>query len=120
MELGRLDHVNVRTANLENMVSWYGRMLGMKSGDRPNFPFPGAWMYVGDQAVVHLIGVAGDDAEERDRDRHQRGCADHLSCGGGEHRISHWESLARRRRAALAWRGARPAAPLGNSPCGEC
>jgi catechol 2,3-dioxygenase-like lactoylglutathione lyase family enzyme len=60
MELGRLDHVNVRTANLENMVSWYGRMLGMKSGDRPNFPFPGAWMYVGDQAVVHLIGVAGE------------------------------------------------------------
>ena len=60
MELGRLDHVNVRTANLENMVSWYERMLGMKSGDRPNFPFPGAWMYIGDQAVVHLVGVAGE------------------------------------------------------------
>ena len=42
------------------MVAWYEQVLGMKSGKRPNFPFPGAWMYVGDQAAVHLIGVDGD------------------------------------------------------------
>ena len=60
MELGRLDHVNVRTGNLDAMVGWYEQVLGMKSGKRPNFPFPGAWMYVGDQAAVHLIGVDGD------------------------------------------------------------
>lgn len=60
MELGRLDHVNVRTANLDAMVAWYESILGMRRGDRPNFPFPGAWMYVGDQAAVHLIGVEGE------------------------------------------------------------
>ncbi|MBU2532972.1 MAG: VOC family protein [Alphaproteobacteria bacterium] len=57
MQIGKLDHVNVRTANLEKMVAWYGEMLGMKPGKRPNFPFPGAWLYTGDDAAVHLIGV---------------------------------------------------------------
>lgn len=57
MELGRLDHVNIRTANLEEMVRWYGEVLGMPSGKRPPFTFPGAWLYAGDHAVVHLVGV---------------------------------------------------------------
>ncbi|PHQ72190.1 MAG: glyoxalase [Sneathiella sp.] len=65
MQLGRLDHVNIRTANLENMVAWYEDILGMTSGKRPPFPFPGAWLYAGEQAAVHLIGVeepaAGED-----------------------------------------------------------
>jgi catechol 2,3-dioxygenase-like lactoylglutathione lyase family enzyme len=60
MELGRLDHVNVRTSNLDAMIGWYEQILGMTRGERPNFPFPGAWMYVGDQAAVHLIGVDGE------------------------------------------------------------
>lgn len=60
MQLNKLDHVNVRTENLDAMVAWYTDVLGMRSGDRPNFPFPGAWMYVGDQATVHLIGVEED------------------------------------------------------------
>ena len=57
MQLGRLDHVNVRTANVEGMAEWYARVLGMPSGKRPPFPFPGAWLYVGDHAAVHLVGV---------------------------------------------------------------
>jgi catechol 2,3-dioxygenase-like lactoylglutathione lyase family enzyme len=60
MQIGKLDHVNVRTANLAAMVAWYENILGMRSGERPNFPFPGAWMYTGDQAAVHLIGVEGE------------------------------------------------------------
>ena len=60
MQLGKLDHVNVRTRNLEAMVAWYTEMLGMRSGDRPNFAFPGAWMYTGDNAAVHLIGTTED------------------------------------------------------------
>jgi len=57
MQIGKLDHVNVRTANLDKMVSWYGDMLGMQPGKRPNFPFPGAWLYTGEDAAVHLIGI---------------------------------------------------------------
>lgn len=58
MQLERLDHVNLRTANLEAMVDWYRDVLGMRAGTRPPFPFPGAWLYVGDAPAVHLIGVA--------------------------------------------------------------
>ena len=62
MQIGKLDHVNVRTTQLGVMVEWYTRVLGMRSGDRPNFSFPGAWMYAGDHAVVHLVGIDGDPA----------------------------------------------------------
>lgn len=51
------DHVNIRTAQLDVMVEWYGRVLGMPPGPRPPFDFPGAWLYLGDQALVHLVGV---------------------------------------------------------------
>jgi catechol 2,3-dioxygenase-like lactoylglutathione lyase family enzyme len=57
MHLGKLDHVNVKTANLDAMVAWYTEVLGMKSGERPQFAFPGAWLYAGDDAMVHLVGV---------------------------------------------------------------
>ena len=57
MQLGRFDHVNVRTADVGRMTGWYERVLGMKSGKRPPFPFPGAWLYVGDHPSVHLVGV---------------------------------------------------------------
>ena len=57
MKLGTLDHVNVRTRNLEKMVDWYERVLDMRSGKRPSFSFPGAWLYVNDKPYVHLVGV---------------------------------------------------------------
>lgn len=55
MELKAFDHVNVRTANLAGMVAWYEEVLGLKSGPRPDFSFDGAWLYLGDQAIVHLV-----------------------------------------------------------------
>ena len=36
LKLKALDHVNVRTANLERMVEWYGRVLDMPTGPRPD------------------------------------------------------------------------------------
>lgn len=66
MQIGKLDHVNVRTANLDAMVAWYGDVLGMKPGKRPNFPFPGAWLYTGEDAAVHLIGIDAAAPEQPD------------------------------------------------------
>lgn len=62
MTIEKLDHVNVRTTQLEVMVGWYTRVLGMHSGGRPNFTFPGAWMYAGASPVVHLVGINGAPA----------------------------------------------------------
>ncbi len=62
MQLGTLDHVNVRTAKVATMRAWYVRVLGMVDGDRPPFPFPGAWLYAGTNPVVHLVGVGDEPA----------------------------------------------------------
>ena len=63
----RLDHVNVRTANVDGMCDWYQRMLGLKTGPRPGFSFPGAWLYAGDDAIIHLVGKdAHPDAPDED------------------------------------------------------
>ena len=59
MQIGKLDHVNVRTNQLDSMIGWYTEVLGMRTGDRPDFPFPGAWLYAGDAAAIHLVGVEG-------------------------------------------------------------
>ena len=65
MPLTTLDHVNVRTARLEEMVRFYEQALGMHAGERPPFPFGGAWLYVGTQPVVHLVAL---DAPEQPGD----------------------------------------------------
>ena len=70
MKLTGFDHVNIRTANLAAMVKWYDRVLGMTSGKRPDFSFPGAWLYLGDQALIHLVGVAGEPASVEPKIEH--------------------------------------------------
>jgi catechol 2,3-dioxygenase-like lactoylglutathione lyase family enzyme len=57
VEITQLHHVNIHTADVARLVDWYTRVLGMPAGARPAFPFPGAWLYMGDQAVIHLVGV---------------------------------------------------------------
>ena len=57
MNLNSLDHVNIRTANLDHMVAFYTRCLGLRPGPRPPFKFGGAWLYCQDQAVIHLVEV---------------------------------------------------------------
>jgi catechol 2,3-dioxygenase-like lactoylglutathione lyase family enzyme len=54
----RLDHVNVRTANLEGLAQFYTEVLGMRQGERPPLGFPGTWLYAGERAVIHLVGVS--------------------------------------------------------------
>lgn len=58
MPLKFLDHVNVRTSRLEEMRTFYRDVMGMREGERPPFSFGGAWMYVADRPVVHLVQVA--------------------------------------------------------------
>ena len=60
MPLTAIDHVNVLTSNLATMQTWYAEVLDLHAGPRPPFDIPGAWLYLGDTPVVHL--VAGDDA----------------------------------------------------------
>ena len=62
MQINKLDHINIRTTQLDAMIAWYETVLGLRRGARPDFGFDGAWMYAGDSAVAHLIGIDGPPA----------------------------------------------------------
>jgi hypothetical protein len=49
------------------MIDWYKRVLGMETGPRPSFSFPGAWLYISDKPVVHLVGVDRDLSPEMEQ-----------------------------------------------------
>lgn len=55
-----LDHVTLRTHDLEGTRAFLEALLPLRPGPRPDFPFPGYWLYAGDEPLVHLIpGGAG-------------------------------------------------------------
>ncbi len=72
MTLTMLQHVNIMTDKLDETVAFYEDILGFENGERPNFAFPGAWLYCGPEAVIHLIGV---DEQEKSGS----GCIDHVA-----------------------------------------
>jgi catechol 2,3-dioxygenase-like lactoylglutathione lyase family enzyme len=87
-----LNHFSVRTLDLEATRDFYERVLRLTVGPRPDFPFPGLWMYRGDHsdtanAVVHVIGIDRNDPEGLkkylgDRDvstLHGSGAVDHVA-----------------------------------------
>ncbi len=55
MALTQLNHVTVRTADLEATRNFYEHVLGLKTGPRPPFKFPGYWLYCEGNPVVHLV-----------------------------------------------------------------
>lgn len=59
MSLTRIDHYNIHTTRLAATVDFYTRVLGLRNGERPPFAFPGAWLYLDDTPVVHLVDVGG-------------------------------------------------------------
>ena len=72
VSVGVLDHFNIRTRNLADTVRFYEDILGLEKGARPNFAFPGAWMYAGETAVLHVIGG-------RKREELKPGVIDHMA-----------------------------------------
>lgn len=65
MGVGVLDHFNIRTRNLGETVRFYEDVLGLEKGPRPNFAFPGAWIYSEGRAVVHLVDISGTDEQQK-------------------------------------------------------
>lgn len=78
MPLKRIEHYNIHTTRLNETVAFYDKVLGMKSGDRPPFGFPGAWIYLGDTPVLHLVDVSGDHKTGREG-KHGTGALDHIA-----------------------------------------
>ena len=54
MPLSKIEHANLRCANVERVKDFYV-MLGLKVGPRPPFKSTGYWMYAGEEPIVHLV-----------------------------------------------------------------
>lgn len=63
MAINRLDHLSVRTEKVEATQKFYSDVLGLTVGPRPDFPFPGVWLYNDGIAVVHVVGIDRNDPE---------------------------------------------------------
>jgi catechol 2,3-dioxygenase-like lactoylglutathione lyase family enzyme len=55
MTIRGVDHINIGTDRLAETVAFFKGALGLEAGWRPPFAVPGAWLYAGDAAVVHLV-----------------------------------------------------------------
>ncbi len=58
MTVSALEHVTIRCAQLQRTRDFYVELIGLTEGARPDFPFRGYWLYVGDVPVVHLVEAA--------------------------------------------------------------
>lgn len=64
----RLNHYSIRTTDLDACEHFYTRVLDLQVGPRPDFPFPGLWLYAGDTSVwanaaVHILGIDRNDPQ---------------------------------------------------------
>ena len=55
MPIERMDHFTIVTKDAQMTAKFYGEMLGFESGPRPNFMFPGVWLYSGGKPILHVI-----------------------------------------------------------------
>lgn len=78
MLVDKLEHYNIVTEKLDETVEFYQKIVGLVVGDRPNFAFPGAWLYAGDDPVVHLMQL-GENREPGS------GSIDHVAFRGSDH-----------------------------------
>jgi catechol 2,3-dioxygenase-like lactoylglutathione lyase family enzyme len=72
MAVSGMNHFTVLTDDVPRTVDFYARFLGLASGPRPGLGFPGAWLYAGDTAVLHVVGG-------KSRDQLRPGVIDHMA-----------------------------------------
>lgn len=108
MSVSGLDHYAIRTLKLSATRDFYVEAMGMEDGERPDFPFPGHWLYLGGQALVHLIGIDPDDTSGLERHLghtdpatlNGSGAVDHLAFRGNDA----VEQMARLKARGIAYR----------------
>lgn len=94
------DHFTIVTDDLSETEQFYTSMLGFTTGPRPDFKFPGLWLYANDRAILHVIKV---DKMPNPR----RGVLDHMAFRGqGANKL-----VEQLRSAGLPYRIVRTPAP---------
>ena len=79
MKLKGVHHLNIRCAvsDLPAIEKFYGEVMGLKKGARPNFPNPGIWLWHDNHPLVH---VSARCAEGFLKEEHH-GSVDHVAFG---------------------------------------
>jgi catechol 2,3-dioxygenase-like lactoylglutathione lyase family enzyme len=62
MTIEGMNHFTVLTDDVPKTVGFYGSVLGLVPGERPNLNFPGAWLYAQGQAILHIVGGRPQEA----------------------------------------------------------
>lgn len=107
-----LNHFSIRALDLDACQRFYEDVLGLVVGPRPDFPFPGLWLYEGDRsqwanAVVHIIGIDRNDPEGLKRYLGDRDAASLQGTGAVDH-IAFFATGLVEMRARLARLGIAP------------
>lgn len=50
-----MNHFTILAEDLDQTRDFYRELLGLEEGYRPDMGFPGAWLYAGTQAVLHIV-----------------------------------------------------------------
>ena len=67
MSLKTFEHVLILTDDLKKTKEFYVDLLGLKDGYRPDFPFPGHWLYLNEDdkaACIHLAMRKQGDGQD--------------------------------------------------------
>ena len=78
MAISGFQHINIRCAesDLPAVEKFYGEVLGLRKGPRPNFPFNGIWLYDGEDPIVHVSGRFPANSIVQDK---HNGSVDHIA-----------------------------------------
>jgi catechol 2,3-dioxygenase-like lactoylglutathione lyase family enzyme len=71
-------HLNIRCSqqDLPAIERFYGDVIGLKKGYRPDFMFDGIWLYDGDDPIVHVSARFPKDSFVQDA---HSGSVDHIA-----------------------------------------
>jgi catechol 2,3-dioxygenase-like lactoylglutathione lyase family enzyme len=84
-----MEHFLVLTDDVEATRAFYCEALGLEVGDRPDLPFPGLWLYLGDVPRVHIAERGPYEAHSERigipaaRGAAGTGAVDHIAFGAG-------------------------------------
>ena len=82
----RLHHNAFVTKVQEATRAFYCDVLGLETGERPERPFPGHWLYLEGVPCLHIAERAAYEAQlERMGLRRPEGPVDHLAFAAGDH-----------------------------------
>ena len=83
MSINKLEHYLILSDDIDATRDFYVDVLGLQTGPRPPFPFPGYWLYVDGTPCVHLASSEGRAGQReylgRDNDGQGTGPIDHVA-----------------------------------------